>query len=354
MKINKIILLLTVLSISFISCENQDIEFPDFEYQTVYFASQYPVRTLQLGNDEFVDLSTDNDHKINIKATMGGAYKNTKDRIIDFEVSNSLCDNLYFIENGREVRPMPQNYYVLSSNQIIIPSGSEYGSLEVQLTDAFFADPMSLSNNYVIPLIMTKVQNADSILQGQPTSEDPSFNPDRCITSDWILQPRDFVLYAVKYVNPWHGNYVRRGIDNIILDDGTVTKIVRHKEYVEYDEEVKISTNSLKQAKLPLTIKDKTGNDVIYNLILNFDDYTKEDKIVACSITNDSDKFDIIGTGKFETKGEKNSLGGYDRDALYLEYTVNFKDLNWKYEVKDTLVVRDRGVSPEYFTVERR
>lgn len=354
MKINKSVLVLAVFVLALISCENQDIDYPDFEYQTVYFASQYPVRTLQLGNDEFVDLSSDNDHEIIIKATMGGVYKNKKDRIIDFEVANFLCDNLYFIENNREILPMPQEYYELSSNQITIPSGSEYGGVKVKLTDAFFADPKALSNNYVIPLLMTRVENADSILRGQPASDDPMFSPDRCKVSDWILQPRDFVLYAVKYVNPWHGNYVRRGVDNITLDDGTTSINVRHKEYVEYDEGVKIFTNSLKQARLPLTIKDRGGNDVVYNVILNFEDYTKDDKTMTCTVSNDSDKFDITGTGRFEIKGEKNSIGGYDRDALYLAYTVNFKDLNWKYEVKDTLVVRDRGVSPEYFTVERR
>jgi len=35
------------------SCENQDNEFPDYEGGTsVYFATQYPVRTLVMGEDE--------------------------------------------------------------------------------------------------------------------------------------------------------------------------------------------------------------------------------------------------------------------------------------------------------------
>ncbi len=354
MKINKTFSVLIFLLVALVSCKNQDITFPDFEYQTVYFASQYPVRTLQLGNDEFVDLTSDNEHKIIIKATMGGVYQNKIDRIIDYEVANFLCDDLYFVESGRKVIPMPSEYYELGSRQIVIPGGSEYGGVEVRLTDAFFADSKTLTNNYVIPLLMTHVENADSILSGQPASDDPNFIPDRCKESDWILQPRDFVLYAVKYVNPWHGNYLRRGVDLITSGDGDVTTNLRRKEYVEFDEGVSIFTNSLKQAKLPLTIQDKGGNDVVYNLILNFEDYTKDDEVMTCVITSDSDKFDINGTGKFKTKGEKYSVGGYDRDALYLEYKVDFKDLNLKYDVTDTLVVRDRGISPEYFTVERK
>lgn len=54
MKLNKLYLGLIFLSTVLISCENQDNDFPDFDYQTVYFASQYPDRTLQLGNDNFL------------------------------------------------------------------------------------------------------------------------------------------------------------------------------------------------------------------------------------------------------------------------------------------------------------
>ena len=353
MKLNKLYLGLIFLSTVLISCENQDNDFPDFDYQTVYFASQYPDRTLQLGNDNFFDLTLDNQHKVLIKATMGGVRANKKNRIIDFEIANSLCDNLYFVDKNRPVIPMPANYYELASNQIIIPSGSESGGVEVKLTEAFFADPQSLTTNYVIPLLMTEVHGADSILRGLPANTDPAFIPDRCIGSDWIIAPKDYVLYGIKYVNPWHGVYLRRGVDKISRNDGTVETNIRHKQYVEYDEEVNIYTNSLNQARLPLSIKDNVGKDIPYNLILNFKNYTKDDQKHECTITTDSDDFSITGVGKFETKGEKNSIGGEDRDALYIEYTVDFKKLNCKYEVMDTLVVRDRGLTPEYFTVER-
>lgn len=196
MKLNKLYLGLIFLSTVLISCENQDNDFPDFDYQTVYFASQYPDRTLQLGNDNFFDLTLDNQHKVLIKATMGGVRANKKNRIIDFEIANSLCDNLYFVDKNRPVIPMPANYYELASNQIIIPSGSESGGVEVKLTEAFFADPQSLTTNYVIPLLMTEVHGADSILRGLPANTDPAFIPDRCIGSDWIIAPKDYVLYA--------------------------------------------------------------------------------------------------------------------------------------------------------------
>ena len=44
-----------IVSLSFAvgltSCKSGDQDFPDFDYQSCYFAKQYPVRTVELGND---------------------------------------------------------------------------------------------------------------------------------------------------------------------------------------------------------------------------------------------------------------------------------------------------------------
>ncbi len=48
--------------------------------------------------------------------------------------------------------------------QIIVPVGKVLGGVEVQFTDAFFYDPKTIQTAYVIPLRMTSVQNADTIL----------------------------------------------------------------------------------------------------------------------------------------------------------------------------------------------
>lgn len=322
------------------SCENRDVEFPDFDYQTVYFANQYPGRTITLGEDDWVDVSLDNEHKAEIKATTGGVYKNKKNIVVNFKIDESLCDNLFF-ESGVAVKPMPSTHYKLSSNSnFTIPSGSIMGGVEVQLTDAFFADPLSLGRNYVIPMLMTSMQGADSILCGAPLVAEP----DRCIASDWETTPKDFVLYAINYVNPWHGNYLRRGVDQIT---GAVNKTnVRHAMYVENDQLVSINTKSLKEATLPLTIMDNSGVDLPFTLQLNFAENE------TCTVSGTTASYEVTGTGKYVKKGDK--LGGKDRNVLYLDYTVKFPALDQTYATKDTLVVRDRGVGPEYFTVERK
>ena len=340
----KIVALATLATMGLAACSNKDISFPNFDYQTVYFANQYPVRTVELGEDLFVDTSLDNQHKVVIKATMGGVYTNKQDRTIDFTVDESLCEGLFFANTTIPVTPMPASYYTLAStSKIVIPSGSIMGGVEVQLQDAFFADSKSLGNTYVIPLRMTGVQGADSILQGLPLVE----NPDRNVNSDWSVRPKDYVLYAVKFVNPWHGSYARRGVDRVItsLVD---TLAVRHKQYAEYDESVNMTTGGLKTSLLALVTKNAGGIDVPYTLSLTFADDG------SCTISAGANDYEISGSGKFVSKGEKASLGGKDRDALYLDYTVNFKAIGMQHVTKDTLVLKSRNVGPEYYAVEKK
>src|SRR5438874_2128365 len=91
--------------------KNREITHPDFDYKTLYFATQYPVRTVELGEDMFVDNTLDNQHKVVIKATIGGVQENKQDVNIGFKVDTSLCNKLYFTSGGTKVTPLPSSYY---------------------------------------------------------------------------------------------------------------------------------------------------------------------------------------------------------------------------------------------------
>jgi hypothetical protein len=251
-------------------------------------------------------------------ATTGGVYFTKKDINIGINVDNSLLGNgLLFGAGGEEIIPMPANYYSLASNNIVIPKGELAGGVEVQLTDAFFNDPKAIKRTYVIPVRIAAKGAADSILSG-----------------------KDFMLYAIKYVNTWHGNYLRRGKDEIT---GSVTQTnVRHKEYVEKDEVNKLTTRSLKEVEFPLVFKDKNGVNVPCTLLLTFDDAGK------CTITSATSGITASGSGVFVKKGEKNSWGSKDRDAMYINYTIDLPDMHVM--TTDTLVARDRAVTMETFT----
>ena len=304
------------------SCKSGDQSFPDYEGgTTVYFAYQYPVRTLVFGDNEEYDQTLDNAHKCKIMATFGGSY-NGSNGTVTVAVDESLCDNLYFEDGVTPVKAMPSNYYKLSTTTLNF-NGTMNGSTEVTLEDAFFNDPDAVKNTYVIPLRITNVEGADSILKGQ-----------------------DFVLCAVKYVNPWHADYLRHGVDEITTAAEKVT-VVRHNQYVENDEVIKLATKAFNQVVMTVNMKDNAGKNVPCQLLLTFDNDNK------CTISALTAGFTAQGTGSFVKNGEKNSMGGKDRNALYLNYTLASESLAKSQTTTDTLVVRNRGIKQEYFTVSK-
>ena len=352
------------LSLTYSSCYNADHEFPDYEGgTTAYFAYQYPVRTLVLGNDIY-DNTLDNAHKCQIWSTMGGAYEG-RNAVVDIVVDESLCDNLYFVDEGGNaaapVLPMPSSYYSLASNKISY-NGDSRGYVEVQFTDAFFNDPKAIENTYVIPLLMTGVNGIDHILTGTPRQ---GFSPTRPNSEEWATLPKDYVLYCVKYMNPWQGKYIRRGIDNV-TERGKVTQVVRHDfslvnsdlEHLKEnpvnanDEVCGITTKNMTQAIFPVSFKT-SGASLSCNLILTFEGNN-------CTISTDDENVTATGSGEFISKGTErqeykdfqwgsNNGQPVQRDILRLAYDVNFSKKNVQVSTNDTLVVQTRESNKRVF-----
>ena len=343
MKLNKFLTILTAGATlgTFTSCENQDIEFPDYEGGvSVYFAYQNPVRTIVLGESETFETTLDNQHKCIIYGTMGGAYKG-KDLVVDIDVNNDLVQNLYF-EDGSPVKAMPAEYYQLQDNQLKY-GGSYMGGVTVQLTDAFFADPAALKNTYVIPVVMSKVSKGKAdILSGTPLIDGDT--PIRTNSTLWNVQPKDYTLYCIKYINPYDGSFSRRGIDEV-TENGEKTTIIRHKENVEKDEVCYTTTQSLNSITLPITT-NVTENGEVFAKTCELLLTVAEDG--SCSITSATAGITANGSGKFVKDGEKKAWGNKDRDAFYLEYTIDFGSK--QFETKDTLVARSREISRELYT----
>jgi hypothetical protein len=125
---------------------------------------------------------------------------------------------------------------------------------------------------------------------------------------------------------------------------------------------------SLQELKYPQDYKLYSGLNLNLSVKLSFNE---EEKCTVAPIAtaynvNDSVRvFNVVatGNGSFVKKGEKQSWGNKDRDALYVEYNVSY-EVETKYpnagfpdrvdEVSyvttDTLVVRDRGVKVEVLT----
>ena len=385
-------LALGALSLTYTSCYNADKDFPDFEGgTTAYFAYQYPVRTLVLGNDIY-DNTLDNEHKCQIWSTMGGAYGG-RDAVVDIVVDESLCDSLWFTDEGgnaaKPVKPMPTSYYQLASNAIRY-NGEPRGYVEVQFTKDFFDDEKSIENTYVIPLRMTGVTGIDHILSGTPRE---GLSPSRTNTEDWDVLAKDYVLYCVKYMNPWKGKYIRRGVDNVVENDVPTTVVRRDVSLVNSDPEhykenpvnqndeiCEIKTKNMTQAIFPVSMyigKDPDGSvrpTQKCSLVLSF----SGDK---CTIVSEDEDVPGEGAGEFIVKGTERpeykdyQWGSNDgkpvqRDILRLAYNVTFKKgrvIGKKYDAKlgkevdwilendvhissaDTLVVQTRESNQKVF-----
>ena len=392
MKLTKYIygVALGALSLTCASCYNADQEFPDYEGgTTAYFPYQFPVRTLVLGNDIY-DNTLDNAHKCRIWSTMGGAYGG-RNATVQIAVDESLCDNLWFVDAGGNasspVLPMPTSYYQLASNTISY-NGEPRGYVEVQLTDAFFNDPKAVENTYVIPLLMKSVTGIDHILTGTPRE---GLSPSRSNIEDWDILAKDYVLYCVKYMNPWQGKYIRRGVDNV-TENGVTSTVVRkdmsmvNSDLTHYkenpvnqnDEVCGITTKNMSQANFKVSMnigKDASGDarpSQSCNLVLTFNGNN-------CTITGGDEDVPVSGSGEFIVNGtEKPEYKDYQwgsmngkpvqRDILRLTYNVTFKkgrvigkkmvgkkEVDWILEndiqisTNDTLVVQTRESNKKVF-----
>lgn len=314
--------ILCLMVVGALSCKNRENVFPDYDYTAGYFPYQYPVRILVLGNYIY-DNRNDNQHKFVISATMGGVYKNRYERIFNFVVDESLCDRLYF-DDDHPILPLPKAYYKLSDERkIVIPAGKMSGGIEVQLSEAFFDDENAIRNTYVVPLRITSVENLDRLLEN-----------------------KSFTLFAVKYVNPFHGSYLRYGEALVKEKDVWVDDSVYKAAYTEQNEVLSLLTTGRKTLTMHTSCKTKliTG---FYDLKLTFasENYASEEG-VSCVITApEGVAYKVSGTGKYGMNKEE--FGGEQRDAIYLEYIIE-KD-NYTYFAKDTLVFRDKGVNIETY-----
>jgi len=299
----------------------------------VYFANQYPVRTILLGTTWEYDNTLDNEHKCGIYATIGGnTYKSIKG-YVELAVDESLVKNLYMEDGITPVKAMPRNYYSLSSSTIGFDNVTTDGVI-VEFSDAFFKDPDAVKNTYVIPLVMTSQTGLGSIKKGK--SKD-GLSGSRTNPKVWDEQPMDFVLYCVKYMNKYSGDWITNGTNSI--------KDLRiHQNHGEVK---------------GVTIKTKGLNECIFSV--SYQHGSKEykaDLLLAfnaddvCTISSLTSGAAVNGSGYWQSLGAKKEITGYvlDVDLLELSYTIDFGNGHvWTAHEKMISTV-SRGVRLEYLS----
>jgi len=356
MKISKTKIIIGYIAALMLSaCQNEPNTFDNFDYSTCYFGWQYPVRTLVLGTESYYDNSNDLKHQLEIKASLGGLYTNTKDIHVEFEIDPSLSDSLV-IKNGTgpdsiRLRVLPSNYYEpITATSFIIPAGSMNGGFNIKLTDAFFNDPLACTNKYVLPVRILTAET-DSVLKGRALgSAQKSLIPsvmskwviDPRVAANWVIKPQNFTVYAIKYINKYHGYYLRVGAEKETTIGVTASSknYGREKKYIEYTTFIpKLTTVAMNK----LLYADKMAlTNVNFKALI---------EVVAdnsVTITKDpTSTTNVSGSGRFVSGVEE--WGGKKRDAFYLNYTISDPSTSKSYAVIDTLVIRDNAVAVETF-----
>ena len=206
-------------------------------------------------------------------------------------------------------------------------------------TDAFFEDPKALTGAYVIPIRITGSPDTENILYGKPV-DGKEDSADIHVSEDWSEKPMHFALFGVKYVNPWHGSWLRRGALIVRDRSGAVIEeecVTYREEFVEQDEVVKLTTTSLTSLETELSVGAER-----WTLALSVDEQTRRMTVASTPAS----AIEVSGTGSYKENGD--SWGGTPenptpRDAVYLNYFYE-RENGQRCEVLDTLVFRDRGI----------
>jgi len=340
--------ILTILftGILLYSCTNKDIEFDDYDYTTVYFPFQKPIRTLILGDESVGDNSIDQERAFSIGVTMGGVYENKQDRVVTIAYAPELGENIINSATGDTLRLLPESYYdaeFLNAAQVdlTIPTGKLSGKTRIQLNDAFFQDPLSSGFNYVIPLRITNAPS-DSVLSGAVASGVLLDTADVRDPEQWKTLPKDYTMFGIKYINAVHGYYLYRG-QRLNL---TTQETQSYSERFLTDNVATILTTT----SLTENIMDHAAGlstDGSYRMKLTFD-HNNLDVVVSQA---DTATVDVSGTGVYYSKddSESESYNGNQHRTIYLDYIYN--DGTDDYQVNDSLVFIDTDVTFEAYAV---
>lgn len=319
----------------FSACSNLEQEFPDFDYNSVYFPIQYPLRTIVLGHDRF-DNTFDNQNIFHVGIGIGGMYENKSARTIGYTVDNSLCDGIALGVDTLEA--LPSNYYnILSSaTEVTIPSGKFEGLIQVQLTEDFYIDSASVGRKYALPLRITDQGDIDSLLTGSANVE----NPDKRNQDNWSVQPKDFTIFMVNYINEYAGDYFAYGQEYDVNED---TLIVDYEEkYLHESQRREVNTlyrNSVIYKGLGVNIG---GN---YEMVLTI---ASDNSI---TISQSPGGRALTGTGTFYPHDHANAvdIAGITYPVMQLEYQY-VDDGGRDRRVVETLVRFSRGLTFNVYT----
>jgi len=260
----------------------------DHEFNATYFARQFPLRTLV---DEGTDMTFD------VGVVLGGKYENTVNEYVEFEVQDTLL-NAY-----PDLVLLPENYYSIESNEIVIPSGKFKGAVTVTIDkEKFMDDPLAVDKKYALPLRITSA------------------------STDSVLQDKDYTIIVLRYYNKYHGWYWLKGTDyELDANRNRVGSAVYTAQDIVKTEDMLLATVAKDELFVPY-IGRYYNDQNDYSMVMDI----RDDGV--CSLSGDatSDLTQVLGAGRYN----------HAEKTFTLEY--NYIDaVGTTHEVFDTLYYRN-------------
>ncbi|MGQ1784497.1 DUF1735 domain-containing protein [Saccharicrinis sp. GN24d3] len=290
MKIYKLIFASFLVLSLMASCEKYEDYVNDFDYTTVYFGTQKPLRTI-VAYDEM---------EFEVGVALGGMRDDNGTHSVSFEVDENL---LVDIPEAAGFQLLPEEYYTLGDESNFNIIKDHMRTVNVSLNkEAFTADPLSVTNTYALPLRITSA-SVDSI----PGSE----------LETATIDSRDITIVVVKYISPYHGTYYSKGVQYEL--DGTGA----HVDTVTFTNE-NLSQNMTKEFTT-LALNTISTNTISANTNGQIDLTIGDDNAVeiATSVVAVSDN---------------NSVYNADDKTIYMDY--KFEKSGTMYHTLDTLILR--------------
>lgn len=311
MKTKFFIVSLIVVMLS--SCEKYDSYIDDFNYTTVYFAYQNPVRTVFSNNLQF-----------DIGVAMGGVRTNSANQTADFVIAPELLTDAGIVGTNNFTL-LPADYYTLSSSsQFVIPKGDFVGKVRVILNkEKFLTDPLATGKTYALPIKITDT-SLDSILTGNATKG---------------IARKDYTIVVVKYISQYHGIYYHRGQRSKYDASNNLVNTVRYVTPDQEDEYVQNVVWNFKTLKADSIQSSGVGefySSSSKNYGLNLKILTDNTVRITGNPSSLIPNIQDLG----------NSLYDATKKSFYLNYQYTDVD-NMRYVMKDTLIFRNDGLSLE-------
>ncbi len=259
----------------------------DYAYSAAYFASQKPLRTV----------ISDRDMEIRVGVAIGGKREVDMNDWARFEIDPALLD-------GTGLELLPAAYYELADPELFRVSKSTLAVADVAIrfTDAFYADPLSVTTHYALPFRVVE-SSLDKLLDGKQTS-----------------------IVAIKYISTYGGTYYVTGSRVEINDAGE--EIGTPEIYRNAD----LSKNITRETATVAT------NVVVREGVSNFTTDVASEKVRLTFGENGSL---TVGTadGGIEISDASGSYDASD-ERLVLNMTYSFSKGGKKYRVTEQLTRR--------------